>query len=117
MSTFLQNDSHGFLVQSNNLILKTDALSIIAIQSTNISSTLIGEIQFDSTVGIDYLSIGNGANVNALQLQVQLNTQLILIDGVTSTENFTASLIDGNLKWDIDIVTIAGTTSITGSSV
>lgn len=117
MSTFLQNDARGFLVQSNNLILETDELSIIAIQATNISSTLINEIQFDSTVGIDYLSIGSGSNVDTTNLNVQLNNQLLRIDGVNGTNNFQISLIDGNLKWDIDIVTDNGTTTINGSLI
>lgn len=110
-TNFAIDSNNGFLVQENQLVLVNDKESI-AINCQTLSQTIQSEEPFFQDVGIEYFETLWEGSANIPDFERSLRDTLNSIEGVVYTNNFLYEIENNTLNYQIDILTIFGTTTI-----
>lgn len=77
--------------------------------------TLLGEMVYAASRGIDYFGIVFIGSPNLLQFEAQARTTLLRVKDVEEILSFDAELLDNALEYTVEIKTIFGQDSINGN--
>ena len=107
------SDNDIYLDSLGNLAVLSDidALSLVIKQRIQ---TVLGECQLATNVGVDYFGSVFNSPPDVFLFRKQIVNNVEAINGVNSVVNFAMRIEDGTLKYEMNVSTIYGETTIAG---
>ena len=107
MKTLSVNSNNDIHI-SNGSIVMSDGLRALAYTAEQNVKTLLGELVFDTTAGVDYFGVAWNGKPNVTQLENYIRTQILNTDGVTNIQSLTVFAQSDNFSYTAVIETIYG---------
>ena len=113
-TNFAIDDNNGFLIVEDQAVL-LEGKEAIAVNCTTEAQTLLGENPYFQENGMPNFETVWQGSPNIPAFESALRDILVSIIGVFNANNFSYTLENNILDYSIDIQTLVGTTTITGS--
>ena len=117
MDTLYLNSSWDLCLDASaNIALATEPYSL-AQDAASACRTFLGEVYYDTSLGVPYFQQILGKNVPLELVRAQLVAQCLTVPGVVAAQVFFSSLTDRTLSGQIQVTNQAGVISATGISI
>ena len=114
MKTIATNsDNDVYLDALGNLALVSDIDALALVIKQRIQ-TVLGECQLATNVGVDYFGSVFNQPPDVFLFRKQIVNNVEAINGVNSVVNFAMRIEDSTLKYEMNVSTVYGETTITG---
>ena len=113
MTSTLSVNSDNDIFAVNGVLQVATGLTAVLQTCERVVKVIIGEIPFNTTLGIDYLNDAFG-DVNVIKFAASARVQINRVSNVTSISNFETTVSGGVLSYTATIATTFGTGAISG---
>ena len=114
MKTIATNsDNDVYLDALGNLALVSDIDALALVIKQRIQ-TVLGECQLATNVGVDYFGSVFNSPPDVFLFRKQIVNNVEAINGVNSVVNFEMRIEDSTLKYEMNVSTVYGETTIAG---
>lgn len=115
--TFETDSSNDLMLGNDGNFSMISGLDAVIQQCEEVMETLLGELIYDQTRGIDYENTAWAGNPDLVKFERQARAQLLSVETIQNVTDFTIEIVDDILRYTAIIDSTLGNGTITNGGL